>query len=657
MRIQRMTRPLHSSARLVVLAMAIPIGAEAQAHCGSPSDIFSDGAEAGVLIAGHVRSPQPLADAEVTACVGGRAYRVQADAQGDFSVGISAPSPSRSTVEVFARGSGLDSRVEWHSVLGTAGDLQNRAGGDGRLTADEDPTVIVSPRTTAWGAALRVAGGGSVSQDARELERHADALQLHYTSLIGAGLILLERGDLAMPQGANTTLEAVDGLARLQSFYAELPGAIVAGSCRDWTPELPECSALRIHNTDPRIAPTIDIPEGIVLAPYLGYEGTIDRGGRGLRVGPGATSADYWEAGGHSSASSGPVPTLTAQPGWALSLGHADERSLWSVSGFWSNSPSTPTGLVYETRETYAYHVNAYRGIGGRLLLAIDRSIRRTFPDNPEYPNQVMPPDFRFVLPELASEGGLTERLKSSLPRISSGRYLVPLPAGVATAQTHEAAYDVATFSPNGSVNFERLGIVGTWQQAAVDSANPGAVTLSLASMPPSQVRLEFVAEESPALWRVRALTLNDSAQSRAIHQAMLTPAMPLSAGFDARVAPATYWATNAASLCFGPLGSIDRLSAFRYCSLDPRWTFEAGGTGQSTGSANPMSWTLGSGNDLGRLRMIWWQLSHGWQKLRVDGGSMLILENRVQYPYPQMPPQPSSFEPTGRILRLWAAD
>ncbi|AUD79879.1 hypothetical protein CW740_11710 [Kangiella profundi] len=99
-----------------------------------------------------VATDEPIANAEVTAEVGGRTYTTTADANGNYTLEIGADEDedlSELLVIVTAEGKNEQSHVTLKSVVGSFGSILEHAGEDKTLTSDESKNVNATHVSTA----------------------------------------------------------------------------------------------------------------------------------------------------------------------------------------------------------------------------------------------------------------------------------------------------------------------------------------------------------------------------------------------------------------------------------------------------------------------------------------------------------------------------
>ncbi|MFC4307567.1 carboxypeptidase-like regulatory domain-containing protein [Steroidobacter flavus] len=103
----------------------------------------------------------PIANAVVTATVGGQTFTANADANGNYRLEISlAQDATGGFVTLTAKGVGAQSYVEFTSLLGTFSALLTQAGSDATLSSTENFATQITNVTTALAVLLREANNG-----------------------------------------------------------------------------------------------------------------------------------------------------------------------------------------------------------------------------------------------------------------------------------------------------------------------------------------------------------------------------------------------------------------------------------------------------------------------------------------------------------------
>lgn len=599
------------------------------AHADNPDLIFSEGGEAGFVVRGKAFAAEPLANAEVEARFDGRVIRTNTDSQGNYELVVWSLIDQSATVTLTVRGSGAQASQVFQSVLGPIDETQPRAGVDGVLVRAEDPFVDLTPRTTAFSAAFREGGGGTIPGTASSYHRVARAIQVRYVRDLAVMLHLYATGAESFPADIVNTLDTVGSLTSIQRTYArfyELSNS--AGACSQ--PSSPFCTGLALYNSDENLVPsTNSVSQSLYVSfrPWnrvSGIEGAIQFAG---------ATADIWHFDGTKSLG---IPVSEGTSAWPTRVGFPDQRPLRSFVSFPFNS--TIGGQVRRIDEIYAQHYRFTRGPSGQLLAAIGESRRVRYPDHPQLPNEDYPvsPIGGSASPLL--EGPPTAALNSGRPAIAGQRILLPVATAPVNQQPWLLQYDIAEFNAQGTLTFERTPVTGTWS-----ILSDGSLQISVAQQPPVQMALKYFNEEEPGVWRLSVHAKRQGESADEIQgTGLLTVAAPRQPGFTASDFATRRWRTEInAHHCGGPLGSIENLvptSLFPFCNPPFGWQFQADGTAFNL-PGEPQTpprriWSMLGGANLG-LIYIEGRLSNGtpnqwraWQRVRSTGNRHLMLED-----------------------------
>ena len=157
----------------------------------------------------------PIANALVTATVGGFHFSTTADADGNYSlpiVGLGDP-----MVTMAAQGTGAQSAASFLSVLGEFDRLQSEAG-DSTLTRDENNQVQVTNVSTAQAYLLQVANGGAPVTDDEQLVTAREGLANGDLLNMAAAIKLVVDAGYALPAGVTDTLALISDPSALATF-------------------------------------------------------------------------------------------------------------------------------------------------------------------------------------------------------------------------------------------------------------------------------------------------------------------------------------------------------------------------------------------------------------------------------------------------------
>ena len=148
-----------------------------------------------LYLSGQVVELEAGAPLGVTATVGNITF--PATVQGNtYTVNIGRPGPQQ-MVTVEAR----SPRVHYRSVVGSAGRLRAQAGSDAHLTLAEQPSLRVSPYSTALGWLVRAALGDRDATSDAEFEKATRIAASSSLELAAYALAATAKGELQLPGG------------------------------------------------------------------------------------------------------------------------------------------------------------------------------------------------------------------------------------------------------------------------------------------------------------------------------------------------------------------------------------------------------------------------------------------------------------------------
>lgn len=178
-----------------------------------------------------VATDEPIANAEVTAEVGGRTYTTTADANGNYTLEIGADEDevlSELLVIVTAVGEGEQSHVTLKSVVGSFGDILEEAGEDNILTSEESKDVNVTHVSTAVLGLLAIEKGDNYLTDKSSYD---DALP----TLSGSGIWEIastvkmivdysnQYPELGLPEGIDNVWDFATNKNAVNDYLRSLP--------------------------------------------------------------------------------------------------------------------------------------------------------------------------------------------------------------------------------------------------------------------------------------------------------------------------------------------------------------------------------------------------------------------------------------------------
>lgn len=333
----------------------------ALAGCGGGDDDGGGGSSppeiAMLTLSGRVVD-EPIPNAEVFVTVGDETFTTTADTLGDYAIDIELPETQTSSfVTLEARGVGDQSFVELFSLVGTFSELLAEAGADATLSAAENFAMQITNVTTAEGALLVQANGGTAitSQATR------DALA---TTIDGANVLNLATAlklaidspdDYPLPDGFTTRSLAQD-VGASNAFVVE---------AEEKNPEMFAETTVEIAG-DPEL--TEPVPSGTpadMLASYLSTEAgfTFNTFNRILAVdfaedGTGSVSDTFGTVGATWSVDGSTIILAYAEPAESISYPFVEcdgqfrqVQARYTTNGLSLNKLSDRTLAVTETQQ------------------------------------------------------------------------------------------------------------------------------------------------------------------------------------------------------------------------------------------------------------------------------------------------------------------
>lgn len=591
--------------------------------------VFASGFSQALVIEGSAGYPGPLANARVEAHFGEVVAVATTAIDGTYRIGLELDQiDPTAIVELFARGSGSQSHLVWASPLGPANRLLTLAGSSHRIGFAEDPFVYLSPRSTVAAAAARAFNDWQPITDAATFWRAVRGRQPASDDLVFA-LALVARDALALPNGSTDTFEAASTRASSQALRVAYQDLDHTDSC--WiAPGSAYCDVRTNLPLDAQMFPSIDWVIGekySEVRPFYSFASdtsTIIPTESGAMV--------WWDAA---------IPaTVTRLPEGGYELAPADGGVFWSF----------PTwdfvGGVRMTsrREVSRIYFRPSLGPGGQIELVRAVDSRTVFPDNPEVPDWYRPYD-PARLPVVSASNPLPAELVGPLPSLAGHSHVLisPLPQpSDASIDTSSHGYDVHAFGTHDG-SARRSGRPFTFQMTGVD-------TFSIDS-DGRHAEYRFFNEEEPGVWRIRMQATHNGR-----HQTIDGLLVPADAeALTAAGVVGTWNSRFDQDRCGGPYGDPNE------CSPPLFFTFLADGSAMTSRNGQPLpgNWSLGSGNDAGRLVFEWLYPKtppllierRAWEVVHESGNRRWVLEN-YNYFDDDMVVAPIVFNPTGRLIR-----
>lgn len=177
----------------------------------------------------------PIANAVVTATVGGETFSATADANGDYSVEIEVDQANAGQfVTLNARGVGDQAFVEFVSLAGSVQALATQAGADGTLSSSENFATQITNVSTAEAVFLVQANAGQAITSDAQLTTLATEINAQDVLDLAAAIKLVvdDSQNYSMPQGQTSTLALASNPEERQAFvndvYEQDPDAFAA---------------------------------------------------------------------------------------------------------------------------------------------------------------------------------------------------------------------------------------------------------------------------------------------------------------------------------------------------------------------------------------------------------------------------------------------
>lgn len=209
---------------------------------------------------------EPIANAEVTATIGGETFTATADAEGDYSVEIEIDEEDAGQfITLSAKGVGEQAFVEFTSLAGSFEALAAQAGTDGTLSSSENFATQITNVSTAEAAFILEANGGEPVTSDEQLQQLAQDLNAQDVLDLAAAIKLAvdESATYPLAEG-ETILSLVSDTAARQEFvnetyeqdpeaFAEAQASIVAdaGLSQAIPEEFAEGFTTALLSTDP----------------------------------------------------------------------------------------------------------------------------------------------------------------------------------------------------------------------------------------------------------------------------------------------------------------------------------------------------------------------------------------------------------------------
>ncbi|MBD3666850.1 MAG: carboxypeptidase regulatory-like domain-containing protein [Kangiella sp.] len=175
-----------------------------------------------------VVTDSPIANAQVTAEIGGRTYTATADENGNYSLVIGADedvSLGDELVVLTAQGINNQSHVKLMSAVDSFDSILSQAGSDNILTANENNSVNITHVSTAILAQLKYRNNNTLPATIEELE--SNSLKLDGDTILSMATLIkfiVDYGatntEATLPEGVTDTWELVAEISNYRAFMA-----------------------------------------------------------------------------------------------------------------------------------------------------------------------------------------------------------------------------------------------------------------------------------------------------------------------------------------------------------------------------------------------------------------------------------------------------
>lgn len=595
-----------------------------------PTQIFRDGGEPQIAITGLARTTVALPDAQVTVTSSdGRRAEGVADATGRFSLRADIIDPT-AILSIRARGIGAQSHLEVASLPGDFAFLLERGGGIGASISEiEVPALDVNLHQTALYAGMVAVPPTVLAPTGRPFELLAGGFSLFDVFLQRGRLLpLLASGQIALPAGAETILDAISDPSRAIQAY-DAAQALGSGGC----PSHPVCAAQALISSSADQVRLLDPPPfGVKLLSYITFTG----GTSGLSLelelaADGSGNVAYAE-----NARIAAVWAATATPG-VVRVARADGNPLSSSTSY----PTHPSCAcqVEQTTVEIALRVVFAEGPRGVVLLGFSSERERRYPNNPAIPTVIDPvlePTF------LASTVGSGET-RGAFGLLAGTSYVLPR-CGMpdcsfldtpGSASTLSLVREPHRFDPGGSGATLRLGETFDW---SVDAE--GRLDVDYHSG--ASARFEIGSLDRTG--GIAGSTFTASTGATYVTSSDFMEYEPDARFTVAELTSRTYTSTIGCDMPFAVLSPN--------CRPGNEFTYRFNADGTGTAGSGTLTWTLDAQGRLEFRRFSGSTLFQvrNWQKVAGDASGVHVLENFGALNPP--PDTSGSYAPTARLLR-----
>jgi len=212
----------------------------------------------------------PIANAAVTATVGGKPFTATADAQGAYTLNLQTEQLG-DTVQLSASGVGTQSKVKLLALLGDVAALAKLADKDGLVGTAQTQATQITHYSTALAALVTEAGGATAPTQAKLDELSSTVSAERLIELATAIKLVVDKG-VALPNGVADTAALVQSpgtASALAAFLKEQTGTFAA----------------RFEATRQEVLDGAGLGNGPVFAPTAALSQTYFAGRLGVRLG------------------------------------------------------------------------------------------------------------------------------------------------------------------------------------------------------------------------------------------------------------------------------------------------------------------------------------------------------------------------------------
>jgi hypothetical protein len=218
------TTPINSSSAAPIISSSsvAAISSSSSVSSLALSSSSSSSKKANVVTITGIVTDNTIPNATVTIYVGSQTFITTSDATGKYSVDITVDDANlNKPIKATAKGSAIQSDVEFVSLLPSVKTLVEQAGSDATLNSLENFAVNITNVTTAEFALIEQ-NKFSVATDADLETAKKNISETEKLTLAALIKIVVDDKNYSLPNGVNTTLELALNKATTTSFLAEV---------------------------------------------------------------------------------------------------------------------------------------------------------------------------------------------------------------------------------------------------------------------------------------------------------------------------------------------------------------------------------------------------------------------------------------------------